>query len=91
VCYGAKERWRGKSSREGRDSAGRRRQRGKEERAGELYCKDAWLYGARIFKHDGGWFVKCPKMWKRYGILLEISFSLFFPKKYGWGRDMGYS
>jgi hypothetical protein len=30
-------------------------------------------------------------MEKRYGVLLKMSFSLFFSKNHEWGKDMGYS
>jgi hypothetical protein len=37
--------------------------------------------GARIFTHDAGLFANYQKMGKGYEVLLEMSFSFFFPKK----------
>ena len=71
--YGAKERTRRKNlSREGRDGAGSRKRRGK--------IADTHDYGPHIFTHDGGRFDNCQKMGKGYGVLLDMSFSLF-PQK----------
>ena len=52
---------------------------------------DARGLAPRIFTHDGGRFDNWQKMEKGYGVLLEMSFSLFSQKKHRRERNIGHS